>query len=178
MISYIDIIIAIPLLFSLYRGWKNGFVMEIFSLLSLFVGVYLGIHLSDWVSVYLRDEMHIESDNLPIISFVLILALVIVGLYFLGKLITKSIKAGGAEKWNQIAGACFSLVKFILSLSLLFVIFNSVDEKVSVLPQEQKDKSFFYKPIYNFSLKVLPSLKESEFYKAVTTSTEEVIQQP
>ena len=88
MVSYLDLFLLIPI----------GFVIEVFSLLSIFVGIYLGIHLSDWTSSVLREKFDVQSSNLPIISFLLILILVIVGLFFLGRLITKSVKAGGAEE--------------------------------------------------------------------------------
>ena len=165
MVSYLDIFLLIPIGFAIWRGWKNGFVIEVFSLLSIFVGIYLGIHLSDWTSSVLREKFDVQSSNLPIISFLLILILVIVGLFFLGRLITKSVKAGGAETWNKVGGAFFSLTKFILSLSVMFILFNSLDAKYDLMSEEQKKKSYLYEPIYNFSLVILPAFEESEFFQ-------------
>lgn len=165
MVSYLDLILLIPIGLAIWKGWKNGFVMEVFSMLALFVGIYAGIHLSDWTASFLREKMDMQSENLPIISFVIVFLLVLVGLFFLGKLITKSVSAGGAEKWNQIGGAFFSLTKTLLFLSVVFVLFNALDRKYSWLPNQQKDKSYFYEPIYNFSLFLLPSVENSDFYK-------------
>jgi len=165
MVSYLDLILLIPIGLAIWKGWKNGFVMEVFSMLALFVGIYAGIHLSDWTASLLRDKMDMQSENLPIISFVIVFILVLVGLFFLGKLITKSVSAGGAERWNQIGGAFFSLTKTLLFLSVVFVLFNALDRKYSWLPNQQKDKSYFYEPIYNFSLFLLPSVENSDFYK-------------
>lgn len=165
MVSYLDLILLIPIGWALWRGWKNGFVMEVFSMLSLFVGLYAGIHLSNWASDFLRTKMDVKSSYLPITCFITIFLVVIIGLYFLGKLITKSVKAGGAERWNQVGGAFFSLTKTILFLSVSFILFNMADARYSILPQEQKQKSYFYEPIYNFSLFVLPAMEESDFYK-------------
>jgi membrane protein required for colicin V production len=168
MVSYIDILIVIILLLAIWRGWKNGFVMELFSMLAIFVGIYAGIHLSDWFTVFMRDKMDTTTPYMPIISFVSVMILVIIGIYLLGKLLTKTLKAGGAETWNQIGGAFFSLSKTILTLSVLFIVFHSFDQKTGLIPQDQKDKSIFYSPIYKFSMVVLPSMKESELYKRIT----------
>ena len=165
MVSYLDLILLIPIGWALWRGWRNGFVMEVFSMLSLFVGIYAGIHLSNWLAAFLRTRMGMTSENLPITCFIIILILVMVGLYFLGKLITQTVSAGGAERWNQIGGVFFSLTKTLLFLSMLFIFFNMADARFGILPEQQKEKSYFYKPIYNFALFILPSMEESSFYK-------------
>lgn len=165
MVSYLDLVLLIPIGWALWRGWKNGFVMEVFSLLSLFVGIYAGIHLSNWMATFLREKMDMQSEYLPVTSFVVVFLLVMVGLYFLGKLITKTVSAGGAERWNQVGGAFFSLTKTLLFLSMIFIFFNMADAKYGLLPNEQKEKSYFYQPIYNFALVVLPAMEESQFYK-------------
>lgn len=165
MVSYLDLVLLIPIGLAIWRGWRNGFVMEVFSMLALFVGLYAGVHLSDWMANFLRTKFDMNSESLPIMSFVVVLVLVFVGLFFLGKLITKTVSAGGAERWNQIGGAFFSLTKTLLFLSTLFVLFNALDRKYGWLPDKQKQHSYFYEPIYNFSLFLLPSMEESEFYQ-------------
>jgi len=165
MVSYLDLLLLIPIGLAIWRGWRNGFVMEVFSMLALFVGLYAGVHLSDWMSNFLREKFEMGGSNLPIVSFVVVLVLVFVGLFFLGKLITQTVSAGGAERWNQIGGAFFSLTKTLLFLSILFVLFNALDRKYGWLPNKQKEHSYFYEPIYNFSLFILPSMEDSEFFK-------------
>jgi membrane protein required for colicin V production len=165
MVSYLDLILLIPIGLAIWKGWKNGFVMEVFSMLALFAGIYAGVHFSDWMASFLSEKMDVKSENLPIVSFVVVFLLVLVGLFFLGKLITKTVSAGGAEKWNQLGGAFFSLTKTLLFLSVCFVLFNALDRKYSWLPNQQKEKSYFYEPIYNFSLFLLPAVENSDFYK-------------
>jgi len=167
VVSYLDLILLIPMGFAIWRGWKNGFVMEIFSLLALFVGVYLAIHLSDGMTGILRDKLDVKAEYLPVVSFVLILLCVGIGLFFLGKVITKAVKSGGGDKLNSSAGAAFSLTKYLLILSLVFLFINALDAKYGLLPEKQKEESFFYRRIYGFSGLILPSLKESEFYKKI-----------
>lgn len=140
-------------------------MIELFSSLSIFVGIYAGIHLSDWFTQWLRNSMKVQSTYAPLFSFLAILVIVIIGLWLLARLITKTVKAGGAERWNQIGGSFFAVCKTVLSISVLFLIFHSIDTKASIIPQSQKDKSYFYQPIYRFSLIILPSIKDSEFYR-------------
>ncbi len=165
MVSYFDLILLIPFGLAIWRGWKNGLVMEIFSTLALFAGLYAGIYFSDWMADILRDKMDVQAKNLPIVSFITVFVLVLVGLFFLGKMITKSVSAGGAERWNQVGGSVLSLTKTVLYLSVFFVFFHAFDSKYKLLPDAQREKSFFYEPVYNFSLFLLPAMEESDFYK-------------
>jgi len=165
MVSYFDLLLLIPFGLAIWRGWKNGLVMEIFSMLALFVGIYAGIYFSDWMADILRDKMDVKAENLPIVSFIVVFVLVLVGLFFLGKMITKSVSAGGAERWNQVGGAFLSLTKTVLFLSVTFVLFHALDSKYKILPTEQREKSYFYEPVYNFSLFLLPAMEDSDFYK-------------
>lgn len=165
MVSYLDLFLLIPIALAIWRGWKNGFVMEIFSALALFVGLYASVRLSDWMAGIMRNTMGIEGDHVPITSFVLVFVLVCIGIFFLGKLITKHVSNGGAERWNQIGGAFFALTKTLLFLSIVFILFNIADSKYNVLSEQQKQKSYLYEPIYNFGLNIIPSMKESHFYQ-------------
>lgn len=139
--------------------------MEIFYLLALFAGLYGGFYLSDYASQILRDKAGMTSENMPIISFVIVFAIILVGLYFLGKLITQTVSAGGAEKWNQFGGALFSLTKAALFISVIFLFVDSVNQKTGFISNEQTDKSYLYKPLKNFSVTVLPMVKSSDFYR-------------
>lgn len=165
MVSYLDLIVLIPIALAIWRGWKNGFVMEVFSVLALFVGIYLAVLLSDALTDVLRDKVSIRAEYLPVFSFLLIMLAVGIGLFFLGKVITRTVKSGGGGKLNSSAGAFFSLTKYLLIMSVTFLFFNAMDAKYHILPDEQKQKSYFYQPIYRFSLTVMPAIEQSDFYQ-------------
>jgi hypothetical protein len=46
-----------------------------------------------------------------------------------------------------------------------FLFFNALDAKYDILPEQQKEKSYFYKPIYQFSLTIMPAIEGSDFYQ-------------
>ena len=46
IMNYLDIIIAIPLVWGIVIGFKKGFVIEIASLIAILAGVYGSIHFS------------------------------------------------------------------------------------------------------------------------------------
>jgi len=165
MPSYIDLLLLIPFGLAIWRGWKNGLVMEIFYLLALFAGLYGGFYLSDYAAQLLTEKFDFTSENLPVISFVVVFAIILMGLFFLGKLITQTVSAGGAEKWNQLGGALFSVTKASLFISIIFLFVDSINQKTGFIPEEQKNKSYLYEPLRTFCITVLPMVKGSDFYK-------------
>ena len=46
--NYLDIVIAIPLLYGLIKGFTNGLIKEITGLLGLIIGVYVAINSSSF----------------------------------------------------------------------------------------------------------------------------------
>ncbi|MCC6600829.1 MAG: CvpA family protein [Crocinitomicaceae bacterium] len=165
MVSYLDLALLIPIGWALWKGWKNGFVLEVFSLLALFAGLYIAVRFSDLFGGWLKNKMDVKAEYLPVTSFITILILVGVGLFFLGKVITRSVNSAGGETLNHIGGAVFSLMKFTLIMSVMFILFNMVDIKYNILSDSQKEKSYFYRPIYNFSLLIIPAFEKSDFYE-------------
>ena len=62
--NFLDIIIAIPLVYGAYKGFRNGFIMEIFTILALFVGLYAAFTFSDQLTGMFVDTQH-EHQHTP-----------------------------------------------------------------------------------------------------------------
>ena len=114
----IDILLLIPLIYGAWKGFKHGLIIEVFTLLALFVGIYVGIHFSDFTTHLLREYLRLNSKFLPIIAFTITFLAVGAMVYFLGKTIEKLIKVTALTPLNKFAGVFFSLLKYVYMLSL------------------------------------------------------------
>jgi membrane protein required for colicin V production len=85
-------------------------------------------------------------------------------LYFVAKLAGAAIKAGGGGNVNSFAGLFFSVLKTLLVLSVLLVAGEKINGKVQWMPREQREQSWAYDPIYQFSFVVLPVIEQSALY--------------
>lgn len=162
--NFIDIIICVPIIYAAYKGFKQGLIIEVFTLLALFVGLYVGIHFSDFVANYLKKTFEWDSVYLPIVSFTLVFLAVGAMVYFAGKAIEKVIKVVHLSPLNKFFGLLFSIVKMLYFVSILLVIFESYDEKSHFLPKEQKDNSVLYNPVKTFSTTTIPGLESSSIF--------------
>lgn len=162
--NFIDIIICVPIIYAAYKGFKQGLIIEVFTLLALFVGLYVGINFSDFVANYLKKTFEWDSVYLPIVSFTLVFLAVGAMVYFAGKAIEKVIKVVHLSPLNKFFGLLFSIVKMLYFVSILLVIFESYDEKSHFLPKEQKDNSVLYNPVKTFSTTTIPGLESSSIF--------------
>lgn len=162
--NYIDILLLIPIIYAAWKGFKHGLIIEIFTLLALFVGIYVGIHFSDFTAKYLRESLGFESKYLPIIAFTLTFLGVGAIVYFLGKTIEKIIKITQLTPLNKFAGVFFSVVKYLYLLSTVLVILESYDQRIGFFPVKTKNESLLYKPVLQVSKVTIPGMQESSIF--------------
>jgi membrane protein required for colicin V production len=162
--NFIDILIIVPLIYAGYKGYKHGLIIEVFTLLALFVGLYAGIHFSDFIAAYLKTTFSWNSEYLPIISFTIIFLAIGAMVFFAGKTIEQMVKVVHLTPLNKFFGVFFSILKMTYFLSVLLVIAESYDEKGDFLPEEKKESSLLYKPVKAVSTTTIPGLEESTIF--------------
>ena len=163
--NYLDIILLIPVLWGAWKGFRKGFIIEIFTLLALFAGIYGAIHFSDRMSDFLTDSFKIESDYLPIIAFTLTFLLVGAMVFFLGRLLEKAVSLVALSTINKFAGLVFGALKMLLVSSMLVIVLESIDEKNKFIGKELKASSLLYEPLKSMTFKALPAIEESQLFQ-------------
>lgn len=137
----IDIVILIPLLFGAYQGYKKGFSMTIFKMLALILGVILGFKLVHISAQFLAPHIGDANGFLPIISFLSVFILVIVGVNFTGKMVKKVLDMTLLGSFDNIAGAALNLLKWSFIVGTIFWLMERGGIAIS---EEQTKDSFLY----------------------------------
>ena len=91
--NYLDIIIALPLLWGAYKGFTKGLIIEAASLAALLLGIYGAIKFSGITSDFLVEKCNFSSQYLHIISFAITFILIVIAVHFIARLINKLVKA-------------------------------------------------------------------------------------
>jgi membrane protein required for colicin V production len=164
--NFIDILIIIPVIFGAYRGFKNGLVMEVFLLLALFVGLYVGINFSEFFSERLKNWFDWDNQYLPIITFSLTFIAIGAMIYFLGITLDKLIKVVKLSLFNKIFGGVFSSLKTLYFVSITLILISAYDKGGSFLPESAKKGSLLYQATIDFSTKTIPGLSGSNLFSA------------
>jgi membrane protein required for colicin V production len=155
----IDIVLAVPLAFAIYRGFKRGLILELAMLVGLVLGIYLGIHFSKAAAEFLKETFNANGPYLPILSFATVFVLVLIMVYFIGKLMEKTADLLMLGLLNKILGAFFGVIKMGMILSFFLFFLNSFSPSGSIISKSMAEKSYLYKTISSFAPVLLPKIK-------------------
>lgn len=162
LMNYIDIILIVPLLWGLYKGFTKGLIIEAASIIALGLAMWGAIKFHDLVSVWMNDTMQWHSKYLPLLAFALIFIGVLLIVFGIAKLIETFVKAIALGFVNKLAGAVFGMLKFGLILSVLVFVLNAVEQSIRVIPAETKQGSLLYEPVGKIAPLVIPGLLDSK----------------
>lgn len=162
--NFVDIILIIPLGYSAWRGFRKGLIIEVFTLLALLVGIYAGIHFSDWTSDRISEYFEIEPNYLPVVAFTVTFLVIGAMVFFAGKMLEQMIKVVNLSPINKILGVLFGMLKMIYTLSILLIILETYDERGDFIPEDLKDSSLLYRPIKVTATATIPAIEESTIW--------------
>lgn len=149
--SIIDILIGIPLLWAMVKGFKNGFIFEVATLIALILGIYGAIHFSDFTAQFIRDRFNYNSEYMGYISFGVTFVVIVIIVHIIGKLLNSFIEAIALGMFNRILGLVFGLIKGILIIGIVVYFVDYVDKKFKFISDEKKEDSYLYKPMTTVS---------------------------
>ncbi len=155
--SYIDLIILVPILFGLYKGFTKGLILSLATLVGLFLGIYGGVQFSHITSQYLFEEFEID---IPLVAFAVTFLVIMIGVYLLGKLLTKFVDVLALGIFNKIGGALFGAGRMILILTVLLLFFENANATFQFVEPELIDKSQLYGILKDSSAVIFPYFEE------------------
>ncbi|MBR3724151.1 MAG: CvpA family protein [Bacteroidales bacterium] len=172
--TFLDIIIGIPLVYFIYKGWKRGLIFEIATLLGIIAGCWAAIHLSTWVA----ESLHLEGEGSILVAFFITFVGAIVAAYFLGKAIEGLFKMVKAEFLNKLLGAVVGMLKCLIVISILLNFILLIDHNNVLITPKLQEESVLYKPTYTIGNKLSSSLKTYIIKKREELSTKKDENEP
>jgi membrane protein required for colicin V production len=161
--NWIDAAIIVILALSMVMGFINGLVKEVASLAALILGIWGAIKFSSFTAEKLYDYFDMSGQYVGIIAFLVTFGIIVVLIHFVGIIVNKIVDAAALSFVNRLLGIVFGLLKSVLILSVLFVVFNSIDARRSFLPDEAIEKSILYSPIADIAPAIFPIIGEGGF---------------
>lgn len=163
--NIVDIIILILLAWGAFRGYTQGFILQLVTFIALFIGIWASIRFSGSLSDVLSQSFSITGKYLPVLSFILIFFLVVIIAHLIGMLLTKIFEFAALGWLNRLGGVAFGLIKMIFIISVLLTVQYRMREKLKIIPEKQRQNSLLYKPISTIAPAIFPNLKLLAFDK-------------
>jgi membrane protein required for colicin V production len=156
----IDIILGGILLYGLINGYRKGLFVELASLVSLVLGIYLAIKFSGYVGKMFDSQLPDNPKHAAIIAFILTFIAVVVCIMLLAKVFTKIADFTGLGLPNRLLGALFGCIRIILILSVALNFFVKINSNNTFAKKETLEKSIFFYPVLSVSKLIFPVLEE------------------
>jgi membrane protein required for colicin V production len=136
----IDVLFLLFMVLAVLRGLRQGFIIAVVSAVALAIGLAAAIKLSALVAGYARVNTHISSRWLPVLAFLLVFVVVVIGVRAGGRLAEKAIDLALLGWLNKIAGVLLFVVLYTIILSVL--LFYAV--QVHLVPADTLSSSVTY----------------------------------
>lgn len=156
----LDIILLCFLVFGVVNGLRKGLFVELASLVSLLLGIYIAIKFSGAVGHFFDGSLPDDPKTAAITAFIITFVAVVVGITLLAKFMTKIADFSGLGLLNRVLGGFFGLLRMVLVLSVLLSFFVKINFDNTFASKETLDKSMFFNPILKVSNTLFPMLEE------------------
>lgn len=124
--SRTDIILAILLLLGGWSGYRKGFLMALFSLAAVLLGIFGAYHLIGDGVVWLGSRLDADPKLMPYISFTLIFVVIVIAVKILGSVLRASIAQTILGEADSVLGAILGILRYGFMLSVLLWITTSM----------------------------------------------------
>lgn len=161
--NVLDIILIVPIIWLMYRGYQKGFIIELSSLVALILGIYFAINFSGFAADFLTRNFNIGDKYLDIVAFMVTFMVVVFGVFMVGKVLEKFIDILLLGFINKLAGAAFGVIKAAFLISIVLWIINSFDLNRTIIKDSSRQGSVLYGPIEEFAPAIVPKLSLDKF---------------
>lgn len=150
----IDVIYAIIVILAIFKGFRQGLIVAVFSLVAFIIGLAAALKLSSIVASYLGKAVKVSDEWLPIISFAVVFFIVYLLVRWGARVIEKTVNLTPLGWINKLGGAVFFLALYttIFSVLLFFA------DQTRLIKDETKEKSVTYSFVQPWGPKAINGL--------------------
>ncbi len=125
--NWLDITIGVVVIFGAIGGYREGFLMEVISLVAILLGILAGFKFMGMAMVFLDSRFEINQSILPFIGFATVFVIIVILVSLLGRLIKASISRSLLGQLDQAMGMLVGMVKVLFMISVAIWIFDSLE---------------------------------------------------
>jgi len=141
--NFLDLIIAVPLGYLIFKGYKRGLIFELAALLGVVFGSVVAVRLAHWFS----GLVGLDGTNAMLISFFVLFIIVVIAALLLAKIVERFVKLIHVGFINNLAGALLGMLKGVCIIGVLLYYVAIIDLNERVLTRNTKQTSMLYRPV-------------------------------
>lgn len=156
--NVLDLILIILLAIAGISGFRKGVITQICGIAGLLLGILLAFRFSDWLSRILN----IGESFSWLLSFIIILIVVVLVLYWAGWLVKKLVRVIGLGILDRLGGFILGVAKWGLVFSLLLGLLVNFTKTTKIVEPEVITESKLYPPLKKLGDWVFPYILDAK----------------
>ena len=116
---FLDIIYTVLLFLAVFRGYRQGLIIGLFSLVAVIIGLAAAMKLSVVAATWIGKEVNVAEKWLPLVSFIVVFIVVVLLIRLGAKAIESMVEVVMLGWLNKLAGMLLYAVIFTLIFSVL-----------------------------------------------------------
>jgi membrane protein required for colicin V production len=147
----IDIIYAILISLALFKGYKKGLVVAIFSFVGFIIGLAAALKLSVYVAGRLKNNVNVSDKLLPFLSFAVVFLVTVLLIHFGARLIERLFEMVALGWANKLGG----ILLYAILYTVIFSVFLFYADKMNLLTKSAIQSSLTYSFIEPWGPKII-----------------------
>ena len=164
--SWLDILILLPLLIGLIRGLMKGLIVEVTSIVAIVLGFIGARYLSGFCASWLMQQFAWSETACIVVAYAVLFAGIALALNLIGRLLSKLFQKIKLGWLNRLCGGLFGAAKWAIVIVALVLCVHNLDKQFQFMTPELKEQSTIYRSITPYAEQAWEEIKtQVEIYK-------------
>ena len=150
----LDIIVAIILILAILKGYRQGLIVALFSVIAFIIGLAAALKLSAVVAGHLGNAVKVSDKWLPILSFAVVFLIVVLLVRLGARFIQKTVELAMLGWLNRVGGILLYAGLYVLIFSVLLF----YADQLGFIKPETKNDSVTYAYIQPWGPKLMDGI--------------------
>lgn len=158
--TWLDVLILLPLILGLIRGLMRGVIVEVMAIVAVIAGFICAKYFGAGFAIWLSQQFSWPEAVCAVVAYALLFIGSSLLLNIIAKLLSKLFKAVYLGWLNRILGAIFGVAKWGAIMLLIILCLHRLDNQFHFLSDDLKNKSFLYEQTTPLAEKAWNKVKE------------------
>lgn len=166
--SWLDILILLPLLIGLVRGLMKGLIVEVSSIVAILLGFFGAKYWSAAFASWLMQQFDWSETVCIVVAYALLFAGIALGLNIVARLLSKLFQKIQLGWLNRLLGGIFGTAKWGIVIVALVLCVHNLDKQFQFIQPELREKSVVYTTITPYAEQAWEEIKAQVETQKVT----------
>lgn len=166
--SWLDILILLPLLIGLVRGLMKGLIVEVSSIVAILLGFFGAKYWSAAFASWLIQQFDWSETACIVVAYALLFAGIALGLNIVARLLSKLFQKIQLGWLNRLLGGIFGTAKWGIVIVALVLCVHNLDKQFQFIQPELREKSVVYTTITPYAEQAWEEIKAQVETQKVT----------